>query len=78
MHILPILHDYFELGGSANPNNKFNSGPYLAIRRYLNEDANIKVVPLGELPWTTKYDSNITSLALVFKNSKSYNFYHKS
>jgi|GEM_PF-951324 cephalosporin hydroxylase len=62
-----LLHDYFSVGKSANPNNDFNSGPYLGIQRHINEGANIIVKPFGELPWTTKMNSKITSLALLLK-----------
>jgi len=62
-----LLHDYFKLGDSANPNNNFNSGPYLAMQRHVKEGADIKVMPLGELPWQTKYGSNVTSLALLLQ-----------
>jgi hypothetical protein len=62
-----LLHDYFALGDSANPNNNFNSGPYLGIQRHIKEGGNIIVKPFGELPWITKMNSNITSLALLLK-----------
>ena len=60
-----LLHDYFKLGDSANPNNNFNSGPYLAIQRHIKEGADIKVIPFGDLPWETKHGSKRTSLALL-------------
>ena len=62
-----LLHDYFRKGESANPNNDFNSGPYLGIQRHITEGANITVKPLGDLPWQTKLGSNRTSLALLLK-----------
>lgn len=62
-----LLHDYFKLGDSANPNNNFNSGPYLAIQRHIKEGANVKVIPFGDLPWKTKHGSKRTSLALLLR-----------
>lgn len=62
-----LLHDYFKIGDSANPNNNFNSGPYLGIQRHINEGANVEVKTFGKLPWKTKYNSNLTSLALLLK-----------
>lgn len=62
-----LLHDYFKLGDSANPNNKFNSGPYLAMQRHIKEGANVKVIPFGDLPWETKHGSKRTSLALLLR-----------
>jgi len=62
-----LLHDYFKLGDSANPNNNFNSGPYLAIQRHIKEGANVKVIPFGDLPWETKHGSKRTSLALLLR-----------
>ena len=63
-----LLHDYFPdqkplwLNGSVKP------GPYLATERLKNEGANFVVLPLNELPWPTKLQSNITSLALLLRN----------
>jgi predicted O-methyltransferase YrrM len=70
-HLAPsgviILHDFF-------PNNKplwrdgsVIPGPFLAVKRLKNEGTGIKVHPLGRLPWTTKLESNVTSLALLIR-----------
>lgn len=63
-----LLHDYF-------PDNQplwdmytnVIAGPYLAMKRLNNEGNNIDVVPLGALPWNTKYNTTLTSLALCSK-----------
>jgi predicted O-methyltransferase YrrM len=62
-----LLHDYFPglqplwSDGSAIP------GPFLAVQRLVQEGANLEVVPLGQLPWPTKLQSNVTSLALLLR-----------
>jgi predicted O-methyltransferase YrrM len=62
-----LLHDYF-------PENKplwkdywggVIEGPYLAVEKLRNQGYPIRAIPLGELPWPTTLNSNITSLALV-------------
>lgn len=64
-----LLHDYFENGKSPWKNDtKTAGGPYLAINRLIEEGSDFKVIPLGELPWKTKLDTNFTSLALLTKN----------
>jgi len=64
-----LLHDYFEDGKSPWKNDtKVYGGPYLAIKRLVREGADLKVLPLGELPWATKLGTNFTSLALLAKN----------
>jgi predicted O-methyltransferase YrrM len=64
---LILLHDYFPdlkplwSDGSPIP------GPFLATERLREEGANVTVLPLGELPWPTKLQSNVTSLALLLR-----------
>jgi predicted O-methyltransferase YrrM len=66
---LILLHDYFEDGKSPWVNDtKIYGGPYLAIKRLIKEGADLKVLPLGKLPWKTKLNTNYTSLALLVKN----------
>jgi predicted O-methyltransferase YrrM len=62
-----LLHDYFPGNRPLWNNHVLISGPYLACKRLQNEGNDFKVVPLGSLPWFTKVNSNITSLALVSK-----------
>ncbi|MER9800366.1 class I SAM-dependent methyltransferase [Mesorhizobium sp. M0142] len=62
-----VLHDYFPNGVPLWPASAVNVGPWLAIERLKNEIAGITVLPLGALPWPTKLNSNVTSLAVVAK-----------
>ncbi|MEO0794271.1 MAG: class I SAM-dependent methyltransferase [Verrucomicrobiota bacterium] len=63
-----LLHDYFPgmkplwNDGSALP------GPYMAVERLRKEGLKVEALPLGELPWPTKRESNVTSLALLLRN----------
>ena len=62
---LILLHDYFPklkplwVDGSVIP------GPFLAVERLSTQRSQLKVLPLGQLPWPTKLNSNVTSLALL-------------
>jgi len=60
-----LLHDYFPDGKSLWGNRPPVKGPYLALKRLLDEKHALRVVPLGKLPWQTKFNTNITSLAIV-------------
>lgn len=62
-----LLHDYFPNMKPLWSNGSLVEGPYLATERLINEGANIKVIPLGNLPWPTKLGTNITSLALLVR-----------
>lgn len=64
-----LLHDYFPNGKPLWSNNQVISGPYNATERFISEGADLIVLPLGDLPWATKFGSNITSLALLVKKS---------
>ena len=63
-----ILHDYFPelepLWDSQIP----IPGPFLATQRFIEEGTSLKVIPFGELPWPTKFNSKITSLACLTKS----------
>ena len=61
-----LLHDYFPNGKPLWSNNYVVEGPYLATERLINE-IEIDILPLGNLPWKTKMESNKTSLALCLK-----------
>jgi predicted O-methyltransferase YrrM len=62
-HIL--LHDYFPGGQPLWSNGHVGRGPYVAIERLKSEGARMNVKPLGALPWPTKLQSNVTSLAML-------------
>ncbi len=60
-----LLHDYFPGLRPLWSNGILCPGPWLAVQRLLAEGVKIKVWPLGALPWATKLDSSITSLAIL-------------
>lgn len=64
---LILLHDYFPRLRPLWSDGSVIPGPYLAARRLMAEDARLKVAPLGRLPWPTKLESNVTSLALLVR-----------
>ncbi len=65
---LILLHDYFPHLKPLWSNGAVIPGPFLATERFREEGANLAVLPLGELPWPTKLQSNITSLALLLRS----------
>jgi len=62
-----LLHDYFPNMKPLWSNGVVLPGPVSATERIRREGARARVVPLGELPWPTKCNSNVTSLALLTK-----------
>ena len=60
-----LLHDYFPTLRPLWSDGIVLYGPRLAVQKLQREGAAIRVLPLGELPWRTKLDCNVTSLALV-------------
>jgi len=62
-----LLHDYFPKLKPLWSNGTVIPGPYLATERLKAEGANLIVIPLGKLPWKTKLNSNMSSLALLLK-----------
>jgi len=67
-----LLHDFFPGNNPLWPlSKKVCPGPFLATNRLENEGLIVEVLPLGSLPWETKYATNITSLAILSaKNPK--------
>lgn len=65
---LILLHDYFPDLKPLWSNGTVIPGPFLATERLREEGVNLAVLPLGELPWPTKLQSNVTSLALLLRN----------
>ena len=63
-----LLHDYFPDKKPLWSNNVTIDGPFLAVEELVDKKVPLKVLPLGELPWPTKLNSNITSLALFTRN----------
>jgi len=64
-----LLHDYFPGGKPLWPDYWAGviEGPYRAVERLRRLGYPIRAVPLGELPWPTTLNSNITNLALVLR-----------
>ena len=62
-----LLHDFFPSCQPLWANNSIVPGPFMAVNRIIKEQKNIQVKSLGSLPWPTKLDSNITSLALILQ-----------
>jgi len=60
-----LLHDYFPNLKPLWSNGSVIPGPFLAVERFRAEGAKLVGLPLGELPWSTKLSSKITSLALL-------------
>ncbi len=60
-----VLHDVFPDAKPLWSGQAPLLGPWSAISRFQAEQAPFHVVPLGELPWPTKFGSHMTSLALV-------------
>ncbi len=62
-----LLHDFFPDLKPLWSNGSVIPGPNLAIKRLVSEGAKLAVLPLGELAWPTKLNSNVTSLALLLR-----------
>jgi len=62
---LILLHDCFPDLRPLWSDGRVNPGPWLGIQRLRAEGAGLVIVPLGQLPWTTKLGTSVTSLALL-------------
>jgi predicted O-methyltransferase YrrM len=60
-----LLHDYFPGLKALWSDGTVIPGPYSAIARLRKEGAAMTALPLSALPWPTKLNSNVTSLALL-------------
>ena len=65
---LILLHDHFPNLEPLWSDGSVIPGPVLATERLKAEGAKLTVLPLGQLPWPTKLQSNITSLALLLRD----------
>lgn len=66
-----LLHDFYPEGRALFPDANIIRGPFRALSRIARENPAISVLPLGDLPWETKQGVNITSLALLSRNSSA-------
>lgn len=64
-----LLHDFFPKGERIWRDREAVPGPSLAVERLRHEGARIDAIPLGVLPWKTKLESNVTSLAILVKDA---------
>jgi predicted O-methyltransferase YrrM len=61
-----LLHDYHPRNRHVFRSGMPAPGPFLAIRRIQSEGHAIKVLPFGELPWTTRDgQENVSCLAIL-------------
>jgi len=60
-----LLHDYFPNGKPLWGKSPVVTGVHLAVKRLVAENSELNVLPIGKLPWFTKLDSKVTSLALL-------------
>jgi hypothetical protein len=65
-----LLHDYFPMARPLWSNGVVIPGPWVATERLRSEGTRIRVLPFGELPWPTKENSRISSLALLVGESR--------
>jgi len=64
-----LLHDYFPEMKPLWSDGSVFPGPFLAVNRLVKEGADLVALPLGSLPWPTKLQSNVTSLALLLRKA---------
>lgn len=64
-----LLHDFFPDMKPLWSNGTVLEDTYRAVERLLRENADLTVLPLGALPWPTKLNSNVTSLALLLRKN---------
>lgn len=62
-----LLHDLFPNGRPLYPDNNIIHGPWEAAARIQREAPDVKILPLGDMPWPTKQGVNATSLALAVR-----------
>lgn len=63
-----LLHDYYPNGKPLFDDAYPILGPFEAVRRLQREGIRIQVLPFGNLPWWTRSNSTLTSLALLGKS----------
>ena len=63
-----VMHDVFPGGRRLWRESRPTPGPWQAASRLISENPALRLIPLGELPWPTKYGSQLTSLAVLSKD----------
>ncbi|MEP6615520.1 MAG: class I SAM-dependent methyltransferase [Ginsengibacter sp.] len=64
-----LLHDFYPGNKQLWSDNVVISGPIAASQRLGRECKDLDFLPFGKLPWPTKLNSNVTSLAIVVKKN---------
>lgn len=64
-----LLHDYYPAAQPLFNDGNIIAGPFMALDRIMRENKEIKVLPLGDLPWETKQGLRKTSLALLTRTA---------
>jgi len=63
-----LLHDYLPNSEPLWSDGSVISGPFQAAEELRMRGARLKVIPFGPLPWVTKLDSRMTSLAMIVRD----------
>ncbi len=61
-----IIHDFYDYNHFKYNEIKMN-GPYLAVKKLFKKNTDLKIYKINKLPWETKNNSKITSLAIIYK-----------
>lgn len=67
---LVVMHDVFPDGQALWPGSRPGAGPWQAASRLVSDNPALRLIPLGELPWPTKYGGRLTSLAVLSRVSE--------
>ena len=60
-----LMHDVFPGGRPLWSESRPTPGPWQAVSRFMCENPELRLIPFGELPWSTKYGGRVTSLAAL-------------
>ena len=60
-----VMHDVFPGGRPLWRESRATPGPWQAVSRLMDENPELRLLPFGELPWSTKYGGRVTSLATL-------------
>jgi len=66
-----LLHDYYPNMEPLWSDGLVIPGPFLSIKRLQDEGSKLVPLPLDTLPWPTKLNSNVSSLALLLAQKET-------
>lgn len=66
-----VMQDVFPEGRRLWPESRATPGPWQATSRIISDNPGLRLLPLGELPWPTKYGGRVTSLAVLSREVSS-------